>query len=120
MDGAMPIEVVIGSYARLGGRGLTPLAYHPAGDAWSIGEPVPHITDASHGVYSSRFDRFYFVAETDHGSVSCHARRDQDWSRYATATTGGSAPCHCALDPEQGQLVVANYESGSIALYTLD
>ena len=46
-------------------------------------------------------------------------RVDGAATALADVATGGSEPCHLAVDPAGRWLVVANYESGSLAVWTL-
>lgn len=115
----LAIDLVVGTYPRLGGGGLTPLRYDPATGRWTAGAPVAAITDASFGTYAARHGRHYFVEENDHGRVASYAGPAEHWRQASSAETRGAAPCHVALDPEQRRLAVANYESGSVALYRL-
>lgn len=112
------VDLVVGTYSRLGGRGLVPLAYHPAGNGWSPGDPVAAIKDASYGVHAPRLNLHYFVEESDEGRVHCH-RAGDGWQQIAGTGTGGAAPCHLAIDAAERQLAVANYESGSVAVWQL-
>ena len=112
------IDLVVGTYTRLGGRGLIPLTFDSAVDRWTLGEPAA-ITNASFGVHSTRHRLYYFVEEADVGRVSSHAGPPLGWHRTARVPTEGAAPCHLALNPAQDRLAVANYESGSVGLFRL-
>jgi 6-phosphogluconolactonase (cycloisomerase 2 family) len=108
----------IGTYAGGGGAGLYPLG--PGARDITVGLPYRDAANASFGTYSSRFDLHYLVDEQDDGALGVHRRSATGWIRVARVTTGGAAPCHVALDRTQSCVAVANYASGSIALYQLD
>ncbi|MGU3390170.1 lactonase family protein [Sphingomonas sp. M1A8_2b] len=108
----------IGTYAGGGGAGLYPLSIGV--DRLSVGRADPTARNASFGVYSSRFDLHYLVDEQDDGAIAACRRADDAWILLAVVDSGGAAPCHLALDATQSCLAVANYASGSTALYRLD
>jgi 6-phosphogluconolactonase (cycloisomerase 2 family) len=108
----------IGTYAGGGGAGLYPLSCE-APDM-TVGTPYSDAPNASFGAYSPQFDLHYLVDEQDDGALGAHRRSAAGWIREARATTGGASPCHVALDRTQSWVAVANYTSGSIALYRLD
>jgi 6-phosphogluconolactonase len=110
-------ELIVGTYARLGGAGLVPLTLTPVG--LIVGDPAAGIIDASFGIRMERSGRWFFVKEQPEGSIG-EWRRDPAWRREAAGNTQGSAPCHLALDPSERLLAVANYESGSVALFDLE
>lgn len=116
-EGDRPLRLWVGSYAGKGGGGLYPLDRAPSG-AWSAGEPFEAARDASFGARSARHDLHYLVDEQG-GTVGIY-RHDESWVQLATVATGGAEPCYVALDPHEAHLAVANYGSGSVALYALD
>lgn len=107
----------IGTYAGGGGIGLYPLTIDA--DRLLSGTPDGTARNASFGVHATRFDLHYLVDETE-GTIGVHRRTASGWSRVATVDSGGAAPCHVALDVTQSCLAIANYASGSTALYRLD
>ncbi|MES3099358.1 lactonase family protein [Sphingomonas faeni] len=108
----------IGTYAGGGGRGLYPL--RDTGEGVAIGPPDVEASNASFGTWSSRFGLQYLVDEREQGMIGAYRRTEATWIRLTQATTDGAAPCHVALDATQSWLAVANYMSGSTALYRLD
>ncbi|MBB4617380.1 lactonase family protein [Sphingomonas abaci] len=113
-SGRSDAHLIAGAYASEGGVGLYPLTY--ADDrGWTIGTANAGIADASFAV-RSRAGRWYCVDEADNW-VGVYA---PDWSRIALTVSGGAAPCHLALDPAERRLAVANYSSGTVALFRLD
>jgi 6-phosphogluconolactonase len=112
------IRLHVGSYARAGGEGLYPLWRDR--DAWHLGTAEPAIRNASFGVYSSRFRCHYLVDEQAEGSVGAWRRSSGGWEALARAGTQGDRPCHVALGLDDRVLAVANYGSGSVALFQLD
>lgn len=104
-----------GTYAGEGGAGLVALTAR--GGAWSAGDAVPAIRNASFGVASPRHRLRYLVDEQQRGSLGVY---DAALHRVATSSTLGADPCHVALAPDGGLLAAANYSSGSVALWSLD
>lgn len=107
------IDVLVGSYARLGGGGLYRLCCRD-GD-WTVGEPVGDIVDASWGLWTG--DGYAFVEEGDDG---CVVFTDPALRVVARRDSGGAAPCHLApchlAAGRDGMLAVANYGDGTVAL----
>lgn len=110
-------DLLIGTYQRLGGQGL--LAGQLVDDQLVIDASNEPITNTSFGVWSAS-DRLYIVAEQQDGRVRSVARRKRAITIQSEASSGGEAPCHLALDPTASLLAVANYESGSVALFLLN
>ncbi len=111
----MTAELLVGTYDKGGGGGLTPLRRSPSG--WIAGEPMSAIRNASWGVRSRQRRLWYFVDE-QYGRLTVHAA--EDFCQLASVASGGEAPCHLALDPLEEHLAVANYGSGSVALFRLN
>jgi 6-phosphogluconolactonase len=113
------LRLHVGTYARNGGAGLYPLSRSPAGQ-WLVGAPYGEAQNASFGTYSARHDVYYFVDEQAHGALSALRDTPAGWQQAARVPTGGAEPCYAALNDDHSLLAVANYGSGSIALYRLD
>ncbi|MES3152573.1 lactonase family protein [Sphingomonas faeni] len=111
------LALIAGTYVREGGKGLYPIAYDPARDAWQVGAPVAGIDDASFGVGGGPGGAWYMAREQAAGQVSSYA---PGWVRRATVPSGGADPCYVALDRASGCLAVANYSSGSVAFLRID
>ena len=109
----------VGSYAEAGGGGLYPLLRGSESE-WRIGAPDPAAQDASYGVYSPRFGIHTFVEEGSEGAIGAYAFEDSGWRCLGRTASRGAEPCYLALHPAQAWLAVANYGSGSIALFRLD
>jgi 6-phosphogluconolactonase len=101
-------DLLVGSYARLGGGGVYPLGYRD-GD-WTVGAPIRELVDASWGLRLR--DGYVFVEEGDEGRI---VFTDAALHVVARRASGGAAPCHLAAGPD-GQLAVANYGDGTVAL----
>lgn len=104
----------VGTYAGKGGTGLVPLVHDGQG-GWTAGPPIPSIRNASFAVASARHGHRYLVDEAA-GTVDVYAA---DWHPLAQVRSGGEAPCHLALSPDERHLAVANYASGSVTLFPL-
>lgn len=120
MTGSYPALVLAaGTYRGGGGRGLYALERDETG-AWHVGAAYPGAPDSSFSVYSPRHRLHYIVQEDAAGRIGVHRHDGDDWQEVATVPSGGSAPCHIALDPSETLLAVANYASGSVTLIRLD
>jgi 6-phosphogluconolactonase len=111
-------DLFVGTYAKPGGKGIYPL--HLATDgALSLRECAAPALNSSFGAHSAARALHYLVDECD--SRVCAWRRQGDgWTRVADLPSGGKEPCYLALDREGARLAVANYKSGSLALFALD
>jgi 6-phosphogluconolactonase len=112
-------RIWIGTYANASGEGLYPLAYD-RDRGFCLGDPCDIAANASFGAWSPRHGLHYLVNESSIGSVGAYRRQDGEWHKIAEVPSDGRAPCHVTLDPEGNRLAVANYASGSIALFNLD
>jgi len=117
-DNAASPRLYAGTYARNGGAGLHALGFAP-GHGWSIKDSYLGARNASFGTYARRHQLYYFVDEAQ-GSLGAFRYNENGWESLARVATHGDAPCYVALNAEQSCLVVANYGSGSIALFRLD
>lgn len=117
-----PRPLWIGTYAGGGGTGLYPLQLNANSLAGALAYDGAYdgARNAAFGVYSSRFNLHYFVDEQDDGALGAHRRTESGWLRLARIGSGGSAPCHVALDQMQSCVAVANYASGSVSVFRLD
>jgi 6-phosphogluconolactonase len=113
------VRLHVGTYDKAGGAGLVAVNYGPEG-GWTIGSTYDGARNASFGVYSPRFGLHYFVDEQAEGAVGAHREAEAGWVRVAWSKTGGAEPCYVSLDPAEKYLAVANYASGSVALFALD
>jgi 6-phosphogluconolactonase len=107
----------IGTYDKDGGRGLVPLALGEDG-ALELFDPVADAANASFAIGANGL--LYAVDEREEGAVNVLRRQSRDWSPIARVPSGGAAPCYVALSADGRQLAVANYGSGSAALFALD
>lgn len=110
------MNLFVGTYA----IGLVPLIYRPAEDRLDLGDPLPAIENASYGDCDDVRDLHYLVNERDNGALGVWRRLGGEWHCLLTVSSGGAAPCFVSLDAERRQVAVANYKSGTIAIYRLD
>jgi 6-phosphogluconolactonase len=108
-------ELIAGTYAREGGPGLVPLTAGPSG--WVAGRALDTIRNASFGVRASANGVRYLLDEQEKGRLGVY---DRDLKRLGDFSTLGADPCHAALSPDGGKLAVANYSSGSVAVWRID
>lgn len=119
--GAMPVRAAsaapalwVGTYRGEGGAGVVPL--RKAGDAWSGGEALAGIRNASFAV-GGRGGMRYVLDEQTEGGLGVY---DRAFRRLGGGLTQGADPCHLALSPDGRMLAAANYSSGSVAFWALD
>jgi 6-phosphogluconolactonase len=135
--------LVIGCYtpeAGGAGVGLTVAARNPdSGALRVVGEPAPTPAPSFVAAHPTR-PVVYAVNELTEGTVSafamCGSAMDSTSGPLAgtsdrilgagtltplgTWPTGGAEPCHISVEPRGRHLLVANYESGSVATFALD
>jgi 6-phosphogluconolactonase len=109
----------VGTNAGNGGAGLHPLCFS-ADAGWKVRDACPDIRNASFATYSSRHALYYIVDEQKDGAVGAYRATAAGWQQIERVPTGGAEPCYVALNATQDRLAVANYGSGSIAVYRLD
>lgn len=107
--------LIAGTYVNEKGAGLVPLTEGPQG--WRAGTPIPAIRNASFGVRAAGTGLRYLLDEQSEGMVGVY---DAGLRKIGGAATLGADPCHAALSPEGRHLAIANYSSGSVALFRLD
>ena len=111
--------IYVGTYAESGGPGLQRLSLH-ATRGWACEGAFPGARNASFEAYSACHDLHYLVDEHRTGTVGVFREITEGWREVGRVATGGADPCYVALDAEEGVLAVANYGSGSIAVFHLD
>ena len=111
--------IFVGTYAESGGPGLQRLSFH-ATRGWACEDAFPGARNASFGAYSTRHDLHYLVDEHRTGTVGVFQETTDGWREVGRMATGGADPCYVVLDADEGRLAVANYGSGSIAVFRLD
>jgi 6-phosphogluconolactonase len=75
------------------------------------------IRNASFGVRASANGIRYLLDEQEKGRLGVYDRGLRHLGDFSTL---GSDPCHAALSPDGGMLAVANYSSGSVAVWRID
>jgi 6-phosphogluconolactonase len=115
----MNVRLHAGTYARNGGGGLHYLESSGRSN-WSIRDTFPGAQNASFGTHSSRHDVYYFIDEQAEGALGAYRKTSSGWEQLARVRTLGAEPCYVTLDADQSSLAVANYGSGSAAVFRLD
>jgi 6-phosphogluconolactonase len=110
-------NLLLGTYAKPGGRGLYRLTLSADG---SFGSPdcVAEARNSSFGAYSARHGLHYLVDECD-SRLGVWRRAGDGWAQLVTVPTGGEEPCYVMLDEAERRLAIANYKSGTLALLAL-
>jgi 6-phosphogluconolactonase (cycloisomerase 2 family) len=115
----LALRLHVGTYTKAGGRGLTTVRAEP-GAEWTVERAYDAARNASFGAYSRRFGLHYLVDEQADGAVGVHRESLSGWEQLARLPTRGAEPCYVALNEAETLLAIANYGSGSIALFALD
>ena len=128
---ALRRQLIIGTYTErlphVDGRAEGILACSFDGSAIGPARLLAPTRNPSYLALSADRQHLYAVNETvtfdgqSGGSVSAFARDAQtgDLSFLNAKPSGGDAPCHLGLDPTGRFLLVANYVSGSVAVFEL-
>ena len=124
-DGRSPARrlVCVGSYTpEAGGHGIGITTYWQDprdGTLEAVGSlavPAP-----SYLVWHAGLPVLYAANELADGTVTAlRAGQDGQLRVLGSLPTGGGAPCHLALTPDQRYLLCANYGGGSVAVFGLD
>ena len=113
--------LVIGGYTpdtEGSGPGLTVARQHPDGRLEVVAETA--VSGPSFVIAHPRLPLLYAVLErAEDGGLAVLADEDPAPRLLAEHTSGGSLPCHLAIDPEGRWLVIANYGDGTVTAYRL-
>lgn len=113
-------RLAIGSYTAVSGgtgSGVTILERTRDGRAWHVAQ-VLECDDPSFLALTD--GTLHAVAETTPGRVFSWRTGDAGFVPGATAASGGASPCHLAVDPVSGALVVAAYVGGTVGVLSAD
>ena len=117
--GAGAERLIAGTYASGGGKGLYPLDRTSAG--WQVGTAATGAQNVSFGVRSGTHNLHYLLDEQTAGRLLVgRVGADGGWTELWQGTSGGADPCHIALGADGRLLAIANYSSGTVAVYRLD
>ncbi|MBB3910579.1 6-phosphogluconolactonase [Sphingomonas desiccabilis] len=110
------MHVFAGGYQEPGARGLCRLTI--TGEGLEAGPNLAAYANVSAGIRRPGTGLWYLVdEEADRVTL---ADADTDWREVASFSSGGHGPCHLALDRSGRLLSIANYGSGTVAMYRLD
>lgn len=115
-------ELLIGTYTGEGSEGIYQAVFNSETGSLSAPELLVTTENPSFVTYSSDRRRVYAANETQPGSVSVFS-----WNQSGTELeqlhklkSEGDHPCFVEVNDETNLLAVANYSSGTIAVYPLD
>jgi 6-phosphogluconolactonase (cycloisomerase 2 family) len=111
-------QLYIGTYAKPGGRGVYPLTLGEDG-LLALGECAAPARNSSFGAGAPARGIHYLVDECD-SRLGVWRQREGRWERLADLASCGEEPCYLAVDEGGRRMAVANYKSGSLALFALD
>ncbi|HET9516502.1 MAG TPA: beta-propeller fold lactonase family protein, partial [Actinoplanes sp.] len=102
------------------GEGVALLRRDPASGALTRGDVVTPTPSPSFLARHPALPVLYAVNELEEGTVSSWSvAPDGALTALAVRSTGGSHPCHLAVSADGRYLLVANYGSGSVAVFPL-
>lgn len=110
-------RLYVGSYQKSEGRGLYPVDLTADGGL-TCGAPFTEALNASFAAQAA--DGRYFILDEMAGSLAVLRRREDGWQKVSEVQTHGEQPCYVSLHPAGDWAAVANYGSGSFALWRLD
>lgn len=114
--------LLIGTYTGEGSEGIYLSTFNSKTGLLSKPRLLVATENPSFLAYSASKARVYAVNETQPGSVSVFSWNESgtNLEELRTLESGGDHPCFVEVNSESNLLGVANYSSGTIALYPLD
>ncbi len=113
------IRFYLGGYAKKGENGLLKCTF--AGDRFSIEAANDELENPSWLLPHPTKPLIYAVEElSPKGRLAVLEDRGGSIDWLTSVSTEGADPCHIAASPDFRHLFVANYSSGSLAVYALD
>ena len=109
-------DVLIGTYTRRAAEGIYRGVFDDAAGVFETRELA--VAADNPAFLALRGDRLYAVNEQTDGGISAFARRGASLSLINRQPSGGSLPCHVAAGVDW--VAVANYGSGTVALFPTD
>jgi 6-phosphogluconolactonase len=110
--------IYVGAYTPEGKGGIGCFRQDPATGALTEEQAVVPATDPSFLAWPPHGDTLYAVSESG-AEVLAFTRNGAGLAPLSAEWTGGTEPCHLAVDPSGRFLVTANYGSGSLAVFPL-
>lgn len=107
----------VGSYEKSGGRGLYPVDLSADGGL-TCDAPYTGALNASFAAEAA--EGRYFILDEMAGSLAVFHLDEDGWQKARQVPTLGEQPCYVSLHPAGDWAAVANYGSGSFALWRLD
>lgn len=111
--------IYVGAYTPEGG-GVRCFRQDPHSGALTETHPPAPASDPSFLAWGQDGDYLYAVGETAGGLVSFARSGDGLLTPLNQEWTGGSSPCHLAVDPTGRFLVTANYGDGSVSVHPVE
>ena len=118
----------VGTYSENGSKGIYCYDFYPADGSFKLEQVTPDSSNPSYVKIAPSKKYLYAVGETETykatkgGSVSAY-RIDPvtgNLDSLGTQPTLGLNPCHVEVSPNGKTVVVANYTSGSLAIYPVN
>ena len=114
---------LVGTYTSRGAEGIYTLSLDLSNGEMEKIFVNTEVVDPSFLVLNSDHTRAYAVGErtSDDGKVfSFSVNENGSIKLLGTQSTIGTGPCHLAIDSSDSNLIVANYNSGSVCIYPTD
>jgi len=110
-------NLLVGTYTKNGSKGIYVLSFDTAtGKATEISHTAV-ATNPSFLTISKDHGQVYSTNEVSDGKVCTYSFVDNKLNLIQEKTSKGADPCYITLSPDQTNLLVANYNGGSITSY---
>jgi 6-phosphogluconolactonase len=114
--------VYVGTYTKAASKGIYAFRFQPAtGQMTPLGLAAETVNPSFLVVHPNK--RFlYAVNEIENGRISAFSINEKTGmlKLLNTSSSGGSNPCHIAIDSSGKWLMAANYSSGSVSVLPID
>ena len=116
-----PFSFYVGGYAEKGQKGILKCSFDPESASFGILDACEELRNPSWLLHHPGKPLLYAVEElSPEGSLAVLSEADGHLKVQAVLTTRGADPCHISITPDEGHLLVSNYNGGSLAVYALD
>lgn len=116
--------LLVGSYSSPDDEGISLYSFNQSTGEVSRVAGLSGISNPSFVIFNAEGSRIYSVGEDAGISSTVNTiafnRDSLTMTLIDSRPTGGGAPCHIALSPDESHVMTANYMGGSLTIYPLD
>jgi len=129
MDAPQKIRMYIGTYTQGSSEGIYQTTFDPETGSLSLAKLAAKMHNPSFLVKHPKLPVLYAVGRPADGAVNAGETntiafnidaKTGDLTPFSRGSSLGKGPCHLTVDPAGQVLLVANYSSGSTAIFPLD